>query len=298
LENLEVAMEEKEIEFNKFLVEEYLKHGSVEEVFRKHRFSLPISSAGYYRVLDKWGIVKAAGPNSKLSEILNFMVHLAEEKIPVEALYKRMPPSFQTSAVTLYRILSYVKEGITRRMGTALIITPERRKDLVLIGRDISSPRLDLGKPYGALSIPMGFSRKRDSRHEAILRILQQEVFTQQAIDQKMPINIIPDLPKPFMYLDIADVRVEIFHLEIPKKLTNPRNFFSFKLKNHQFVKLDKILTSDPGDFEFRIGVKEAASGYKKYLNLVDRNLKVNPLIGKSLLNQELAVSLDYSLPS
>lgn len=290
----DLSQKEREEKFNKFLVAEYLKYGSVDEVLKRNNYSLPISYAQYQRVLDKWGIVKAAGPNSRLSEILDFMLHLAEEKLPIEALYKKMPASFQTSTVTLYRILSYVKEGITRRVGTALIITPKAKKNLILIGQDISSPRLDLGKPYGALSIPMGFSRKRDSRYEAILRILQQEVFTKQAIDRKMPKKIIPALPKPFMYLDIADVRVEIFHLEIAKNLADPRNFFSFKLKDHQFMEMEKIIAADSGNFGFRAGVREAVLGYRKYLNLINRNLTVNPLIEKSLVNQKLLVSVEY----
>ncbi|MFV1917410.1 MAG: hypothetical protein ACC618_02960 [Patescibacteria group bacterium] len=282
-----------EKKFNGFLVEEYLKYGSVDEVFRANRYDLPISSAAYHRLLDKWGIVKAAGPNSKMAEILSFMTRFAEEKIPLESLYKKMPPSFMTSAATMYRIAGYVKEGITRRIATGLIITPGNNKSKVLVGDDVSTPRLALGKPYGSLSIPMGFSRKRDPREDAILRILQQEVFTKRAIKKDMP-DIIPIRPKPFMFLDIADVRVEIFHLKLPRKYSGKSAFSSFKLQNFRFLEKEKIIKGDRK--KFRLGVVEAAKGYTKYLEIKKRNLEFNPLQYKSSLNYYLAeLRPDYS---
>ena len=244
--------------FNKWLVSEYLKYGSVDEVYRAHQYSIPISYAGYQRVLNSWRIVKAAGPNSRLSEVVNFLSKMIEEEVPLETLYKKMPPSFQTSAVTLYRILSYIKEGITRRMGTACIITPYNSKNRILVGRDVSTPRLELGKPYGSISIPMGFSRKRDSRETAILRVLQQEVFTELAIRKEMP-DVIPERTKPFMFFDIADVRVEVFHIKLPKKYSSKKYFSSFKLEGFKFISLDKssvlareeALISDSSDKNF-----------------------------------------------
>lgn len=283
-------MEEKK--FNEFLVSEYLKYGTVEEVFRRNNYNIPISYAQFQRVLDKWGIVKAAGPNSKLTEILGFLTKLAEENIPLEVLYRKMPPSFRTSAATMYRISSYVKEGITRRIATGLIITPSNNKKKILVADDISTPRVELGKPFGAVSIPMGFSRKRDPREEAILRLLQQEVFSQKAIKQNMP-DIIPTRPKPFMFLDIADVRVEIFHLKLPKKMSEIRHFSSYKLQNFKFIDTDKMVRSKRRIF--RIGVVEAVRGYEKYLEIKKRNLTINPLQYKSQLNYYLSeVQPDY----
>jgi len=284
--------ETRERKFNEFLVSEYLKYGTVEEVYRRNNYNLPISYAQFQRVLDKWGIIKAAGPHSKLTEMLGFLTKLAEEKIPLEALYRKMPPSFRTSAATMYRILSYVKEGITRRIATGLIITPSNNKKKILIANDVSIPRIDLGKPYGSLSIPMGFSRKRDPREDAILRLLQQEVFTQKAIKRKMP-DIIPARPKPFMFLDIADVRVEIFHLKLPKKMSNIRNFSSYKLQNFRFIDISKVVRSKRRIF--RIGVVEAVRGYEKYLEIKRRNLTINPLQYRSRLNYYLSeVQPDY----
>ena len=55
-----------EEKFNRWLVSEYLKFGSVDEVMRIHRHGIPISYAGYQRVVRKWGIINAAGPNSQM----------------------------------------------------------------------------------------------------------------------------------------------------------------------------------------------------------------------------------------
>jgi len=233
-----------EKKFNEFLVTEYLKTGSVDEVLKKYKFNLPISYAGYQRVLDRWGIVKAAGPNNTLGEAFNFLTKIAYDNIPFERLYKRMPSSFRTSAATLYRILSYVKEGVTRRSATGLIITPKGKKNKVLLAKDMSIPRMDLGKRHGSITIPMGFSRRRDPREDAVKRILQQEVFTKLVISKKFPKKLTDTFIKPFLYLDIADVRVEIYHLELPQKLSKVNNFSSFKLKNYKYVSIKDVLSS------------------------------------------------------
>ncbi len=279
-----ISFPRRDKEFKRWLVEEYFICGSVDEVLRKYRWGLPISYAGYQRVLDEKGIIKTAGPNSRLNEILDFLTTLAEKNIPFEYLYKKMPPSFKASAATIYRILGYIKEGVTRRLATGLIITPYQNDKRVLIAEDISTPRLDLGKPFGALSIPMGFSKKSDPREDAILRVLQQEVFTKDAIEGRVP-EVVPPRPKPFMYLDIADVRVEIFHISLPQKLSKGGSLFSYKLKNYSFVPIDSPEVLEKRQEGFRVGVLEAISGYKKYLGLKDRNLVFNPLQLKSRLN-------------
>jgi hypothetical protein len=43
----ELSPAERECAFNKMLVEEYLKHGSVDEVFKRHNWDLPISISGF-----------------------------------------------------------------------------------------------------------------------------------------------------------------------------------------------------------------------------------------------------------
>lgn len=274
-----------ERKFNEFLVSEYLKYGSVDEVYFRNDYHLPVSYAQFQRILDKWGIVKAAGPNSRLTEILSFLTSFAEKNISFESLYKSMPSSFRTSAVTIYRILSYIKEGITRRLATGLIMTPFGDNRRVLVGRDVSTTRLELGKPFGSITIPIGFSRKRDAREDAIRRILQQEVFTDLAIEKRMP-EIIPATPKPFMFLDVADIRVEIFEIGLPQKWSNIKTFSSFKLQDFEFIEIDKI---DSAKKLFRVGVTEAIEGYKKYLEFKKRNLSFNPLQYKSRLNYHFA---------
>ena len=276
-----------ERKFNEFLVREYLKYGSVDEVFRVHRWGIPISYAGYQRVLNKWGIVKAAGPNSKLSEMLGFFDHMTEENVNFEKLYKKMPPSYMTSAATLYRILAYIREGVTRRMGTALVISPHGYENKILVGKDVSTPRIELGKPYGSISIPLGFSRKRDPREDAILRVLQQEVFCKKAIKQEMP-DIIPSHPKPFMFLDVADVRVEVFHIKLPKNYSGKKHFSSFKLNDHKFISINQVINAKKSS-NFRVGLKEVGIGYQKYLELRGRKMAINPLLYKSQLNYQLA---------
>lgn len=282
----EVSPERREEEFNAFLVSEYLKYGSVDEVFRVHRHDIPISYPSYQRLLDRWGIIKAAGPNSTFSEAVTFMTHLAEENIPLETLYRKMPPSFKTSIGTLHRIYSYIKEGLTRRVGTALILSPDEDREKVLVGRDFSTPRVELGKAYGSGSFPMGFSRKRDARKDAIKRVLQQEVFTEHVVRRSFPDELIEDFPMPFMYIDIADVRVGVYSIALPESLSSVGNFFSFKLKEYEYASVDRLAEGEGVDM--RAGISEIAAGYKTYLAAVEKDLVINPFYKKSVLNEQL----------
>lgn len=286
----------EEKEFNKWLVREYLKYFSVDEVLRINNYDIPISYAQFQRVLDKWGVIKAAGPNNKLSEAIEFFTYLVERNLSFEGLYKKMPPSFQTSASTLYRILGYIKEGITRRVGTALVITPYNLTEKILLATDISVPRIELGKPYGSLSLPMGYSRKRDSRKDSILRVLQQEVFMEKVIDQQIPQNLIPSDIHPFMYLDVADVRIALYHIQLPKQLSGVKNFSSYKLRDHRFYEIDEILNNPDIKNKLRAGVTIAVNGYKKYLSLLKRNLSVNPLQLRAEINTNLSGDVHLSV--
>lgn len=295
----ESSFEEKERVFNKFIVSEYLKYGSVDEVFKANDFSLPISYAGVHRLLDKWGIVKAAGPNTMLSESIGFLVRLVETKIPLESLYRRMPPSFTPSMTTLHRIYRNVKKDVKkeiekrdmRRAGTALIITGTSRRQ-ILVGQDVSTPRLDLGKSYGAVSLPMGFSKRTEAREDSVVRVLQQEVFTRQTVEQTMNFAKLVDNLSPFGFIDIADVRVSVYHLELPEQVVENEEFTSFKLKNFRFVNVDEILNAG---LNLRQGVKEMVRGYLKHLEANGEEESFNPIYITSNLNQKLALlSLDY----
>lgn len=280
-----------EVKFNRFLVREYLKYGSVDEVFRKNNFDLPVSYANYQRILDRFGVVKAVGPNNKFSEAVDFLAHMVKDNIPFEKLYKKMPPSYRTSVVTLYRILAYVKEGITRRTGCALVITPYNDTRRVVIARDISTPNIEFGKYWGNYTIPMGYAKKGATRLENIKRILQQEVFTQNVIDGKFPDFYTKDDVSPIMYIDIADVRVSVYHFQLPKELSKIVNFSSYKLKDFIFMDAKELLADSANKYALRAGVKEAIGGYLRHLTLLHRNLSINPLQEKSLLNQELATA-------
>jgi hypothetical protein len=273
----ENAFETKEREFSEFIVAEYLKYGSVDEVFRKNNYSLPISYMGVHRLLDKWGIIKAAGPNSKLSEALTFMVLLNDERVPLERLYRSLPPSFKTSMATMHRILHNIKEDVVRRVGTALVISSGEDRPQILIGEDVSTPRIELGKPFGSISLPMTYSKVSEEPRESILRVLQQEVFTLNAIKRDIPSGTIPESPKPFMYLDIADVRVAVYHISLEKSAV----FSSFKLVNHRYMPAGEIVH---GAHNFRAGVREIVFGYLKYLKGEER-----PLFAKSLINLALS---------
>ena len=164
-----------------------------------------------------------------------------------------------------------------------MVITGEEDNHSVLIGRDLSPPRLDLGKPFGAISLPMGFSKKSEPRKTSILRVLQQEVFTQNAINRDMPENIIPFDPKPFMFVDIADVRVSVYNLSLPKQIS-PNNFTSYRLKNHRFHSIDKIFNEELDGRFYRAGVVEIANGYKNYLS----EATSKPIYTTSFLNTKL----------
>ena len=281
--------EKREAEFNRFIVSEYLRYGSVDEVFKHNDYKLPISYPGVQRLLDKWGIVKAAGPNTRLSEALAFLSQLSNEKVPLETLYRNMPPSFKTSMGTLHRILTHIREGTIRRVGTALILSPEANPNLVLVGNDIATPRLNVGKPYGAVSLPMGYSRRTENRQTSILRVLQQEVFTRQAIERSLAFDEVIGSPSPFMFIDIADVRVAVYHLTLPDWLGSLGNFSSFKIRNHRYFHTSEIIG---GRAAFRSGIREIGLGYKRFLGEEKRDFGLSPIWEKAFLNVELALNL------
>lgn len=273
-------------QFNKLIVAEYLKYGSVDEVFRQNNYDLPISYPEVHRLIKRWGIVKSAGPNSLLSEGITFLTLLSQNKVPLERLYKRLPPSFKTSIGTMHRLLHNIKEGVIRRVGTALVITPFNNPHLFLIGEDVSTPRLELGKPFGSTTLPMGYSKVDEDAGDSILRVLQQEVFTRMAIDRILPIELIPANPKPFMHVDIADISVAVYNLSLSGSLSEESAFSSFKVRNHKFTEISEILnhkslpSRQADNILIRAGVREIIGGYQKYLyrgiNLVPVTSEMN----------------------
>ncbi|KKT64982.1 MAG: hypothetical protein UW60_C0049G0005 [Candidatus Woesebacteria bacterium GW2011_GWA2_44_33] len=297
-----VSPKEAVLEFERFIVSEYLRYGSVDEIFRQHNDrALGISYPGVYHVLNRWGVVRGLGrTNTPLTESIEFLVRKIEKKIPLGTLYRSTPPSFRPSMATLHTIYRWakrvVKEEIEkrdmRRAGTALFVTPHLSPNLVLLGRDTAPPRLDVGKPYGAISLPMGFSKSWE-RKRAALRVLQQEVFTNKLIENPASFNetanqLIDGLD-PFMFLDIADVRVSVYHLELPRELSSLENFSSFKLKNFRFERVEDVLTMSQSKYLLRLGIEEIATGYLKYQERLAQGT-TEPFYMDSFFNQRLAL--------
>lgn len=282
---------ETEIALYNKVVSEYLKYGSVDELLKANNYDIPISYAGIHRILDKWGIVKAAGPNRPFSEMISFFVKLAEKKVPLETLYAKMPPSFGPAAITLHRAYRNLKENFKkslekrdlRRVGAALIISPEGSKENILVGYDVA-PRVELGKPFGAVSLPMGFSKRTERASESIKRILQQEVFMEKTVNKKFPEKVIPEGAKPFMYVDVADVRVSVFSITLPGSLSPVENFSSHKLKRFKFLHVTEV-KEFAKEHTLRAGLTEIVDGYKDFL-LKKENYKV--VFKKSWINSQI----------
>jgi len=271
---------EREEQLNKRIIKDYLRFGSVEEVFRRSNFDLPISTSGVHRLIDKWGVVKAAGPNTELGEVIMFLEKLAREKIPLETLYSKLPPSFETSKVTLHRVLSCIKHGLVRRVGVGLVVTPEGDESQMLIGRDISTPRAEFGKYYGNLSIPVGFSKKGESRQDSLTRVLQREVFSALTVEREFPYELLDGDLRPFMQLYLADTVVSIYHLEIPYQLAQRAE--SWVLSDLRFEAIENVLAESETK-TYRSGVFEVA---KHYIDFSSRGLvQVPPLLSISDLN-------------
>lgn len=247
------------LEFERYLVEEYFKLGSINKVFHEHKFDLPISFAGYDRVLNKFKVVKSAGPNSKLSESLHILSLLANYKIPLERVYHRFAPkTIQVSINTLHRILHYTRLGLVRRRGTALIISPNSQSNKVLIGNDQSLTNSVLGNK-GDLSLPMGHSKTGEPIRDSIARILQNEVFTSDVINQQFLWEIIPEHIKPVMYINIADIQVSVYQLTLSQK---HKKFSSFKLANLKYYDINNL-----NHHLLRPGVKEILTNYSTKTN-------------------------------
>ena len=282
-------LSEREIEFYKPLIALYLKYGSVDQVFSSQYYNTGVSYPHFHRILNEWGIIKSTGPQSRFAEAIFFLTALAKDKLPLESLYKTMPPSLQISAATLHRILSYIKRGLTRRHGTALLVSPESNPDLVLIGRDISTPRPELGKPFGSYSLPMTYAKGDESDHESVLRTIQQEVAASLTLNRKLSPNLIPEKPKVDLTIDIADVRVKAYRLTISDDIIEKLD--SYKLSNLTFIPLEQVGHKSSLDSNFRAGVPEIAQAY---LEIRDKSFATPPHYD-SLLNRSLALLPAYA---
>ena len=270
-----------DLSFEQYLVSEYFRLGSINKVFQEHKYNLPISFAGFDRVLSKFGVIKSAGPNSKLSESLYFLSLLANYKIPLEKAYHRFAPkTIQVSTNTLHRILHYTRLGLTRRQGAALIIYPKGHPEKVLIGKDLSLTKSSLGNK-GDYSLPMGHSKIGEPVQDSIVRILQNEVFTNEVIKNIFPWSIVPDHIKPIACVNVADISVSIYKLELP---VNIKSFTSFKLENLKFFDINNLPNKS-----FRPGIKDTLNYYAN----IDSNLNLNevPVLDSELNTKIFALA-------
>lgn len=286
-----LRLTEKEIEWYKPLIELYLTYGSVDQVFAKKQHNTGVSIPHFHRIIREWGIIKSTGPKSHFTEAIFFLTELAKERLPLETLYHSMPPSLQISAVTLHRILSYVKRGLTRRHATALIVSPESDPSLALIGKEIITARPEVGKPIGSLSLPITYAKRDEPIRDAILRVLQQEVAATLTVNRQLPLDLIPTNPQTILTIDIADVRVKTFRIIVPDHLISRLD--SFKLAHLTFIPLREIAVQAKEGLEshFRAGVPEISAGF---LEIGETVRKVPPHLD-SLLNRQLALLPTYA---
>ncbi len=255
---------------DKFFIQEYLKLESVDRVFRKHNFQIPISAPTYHRLINNWnniGIIKTAGPNSNISEILLILSHLLDTNLPLETFFRQhVPASLKPTLSTTHRVLQKIKEGIFRRQGTALIITPKNNPTKILMGQDISLTNVHFGHK-GDLSLPMSYSKHQEKTNHSIRRILEREVFTNKVINKTFPYHYIPTQITPFMTINIADVSVQVYHLVLPSTLLQPKQLSSFKLQKLELINLHQLTDLHPLEKGIRPGVIEIIQTYKNTLN-------------------------------
>lgn len=274
-----------EINFYKPLIRDYLSRSSVDNVLSKYEYNPGVSVPHFHRILKKWGIVKTVGPNTRLSHALYFLCHMVKENVPLERAYYKSPSFIRRSVSvgTLHRIMQLAKSGLTRRTGTALLISPEGEYDKILIGKDISSSSYALGKPMGSLSLPMTYSKSGEDPKLSILRVVQREALSELAIERQIPKNLISQHPQEIFSIDIADVHVHVYRLILPKELIS--KIGSLKLTDLYFEDIHKVASEIKLDSFYRAGVSEIA---RTFLNLPS-NLK-NPPRVLSLLNHSLAL--------
>lgn len=250
--------------FEQQLISDYLKYESIESVFKKYRYNLPISFAGYARLLNKNNIVTTAGPNSHLSESLFFFSLLKEYGGSVSKLHQKL--GINVSTQTLHRILHNIRFGITRRYGTALIIEDSNSPGNFLVGQD-NSLRGKLGK-RGDWSLPMSHTREQDSHYTSILRVLQREVFTNLAINNKFPYEVLNQNLSPIFSINITDINVRVYHLKIN---SIQHKYSSFKLANHQYLSATKLKT-----LNLRPGVSQIITNLESRLDNISITADLN----------------------
>ncbi|MFC1649214.1 hypothetical protein ACFL2C_00690 [Patescibacteria group bacterium] len=244
-----------ELKYHKQLVKLYLKHGSLDEVFKSEGSDLPFSYPHAHRILNDWGVVKSVGrQRTGLAETIYFFDRLAKEKIPIEKLKRSMPHRFHASASSLHRAYRHIRNGLTQREATAILMLLDSK---VLVGNDLTSSRLHYGKIKGSKTIPVSFSSKHENPYVSLLRTLQQEVFSAEVVEKKSIQGFIPKTPKPFLLIDIADVRCRVYYLRTSAAKLKKFKLKSYKLENLRFVPMSKVPKKNYSNTSWRPGIPE-----------------------------------------
>lgn len=246
--------------FEQQLISDYLRLESIEAVFKERKYNLPISFAGFARLLSKNKVVTTAGPNSHLSETLFLLSILKDCGGSLSQLSKKINLTISTK--TLHRILHAVRMGVTRRFGAALLLEDSRYPGKFLLGKD-ASLRKKFGEK-GDWSLPMSHTREQDSHYASILRVLQREVFAEQTAYGEFPFDILNQSLSPVFSIDIADIKVYVYYLKYD--FSNLK-FSSFKLSEHEFFDVFEL-----ENMKMRSGVLEIVTNFgkvtdKHYLN-------------------------------
>lgn len=236
----------------------YLQYGSAERAilhFMRKGETLPISIAGFHRLVNNRGIVKSVGRrHTHFAENVYFFAHkVLEPTVPLARIYRDyMPLEFTTSLVSLHRVYNKILDGKTDKQATALLISPADSPDVVLIGQEKTS-HVHYGKYRGDATIPMTFSEKNEDPDRSILRVLQQEVWSSEAVKGKLKsLNVSPSFVMQFTILDVS---VDVYKIILPEHSVHGP-FTSFKLQGHQFISIDEIANGSSG-LSFRWGVEE-----------------------------------------
>ena len=280
-------MLERESRYEKYsdqwLVERFLKKGSIEEALKEGYSFIPFSYITFRRKLDSYGIIRSPGRHTSLTEALHFFrLKALEPQTPLTHLYEAMPHSFKTSLMTLHRIYERsVKPELKKsRRATALVIYHHDSPGHILVGIERTT-NIQYGKFSGNLTIPMTFSTQSEPASDRVLRVLQQEVLANEAIagkfkDDSFCMDLLESVDGPFMIYNILDIRVDCFRVTLPRQFSD---YSSFKIGNIEMRPIDDMLNMDSS--EMRAGVNEILKG---------------SLETKTELIPEVVSSLNYSL--
>ena len=272
----------------KDVVMAYLKEGSVNAILPQFP-EVPEQTA--HNWLDAFDVVKLPGrkPNP-LGSVLFFLTNWVNAgDIPLERWYREYTPlriKEALSTPSLHRVVDNIRRLTTRLSGTALVISPEGDPNYVLVGNDITTPNPEVGKTFGALSLPMTYSHTGEDSYLAVKRVLQQETFSELVLRKELPSWIVPENAHPFMHVAVADVNVAAYRLEIPWQMID--RLSSPKLEGLRFVPLNDLVEQNALDTEVRSGVVEIAAGHLSHL---DRRQDEPITWSLSRLNEKIALA-------